>query len=138
MKTTLLLLTPKIISIKNSITLKAFLKRFPFIFIYIFNFRTLSLKTLSEIFPFIKEFMVLINMLMAGLVLSAVSVRFLYSSISLEGMAFWIIRTSPVTVKKLQWLKFLEHFLFNWTYFTFLHNLSFYVCDCFIFMHYSI
>ncbi len=33
MKTTLLLLTPKIISIKNSITLKAFLKRFPFIFI---------------------------------------------------------------------------------------------------------
>jgi ABC-2 type transport system permease protein len=58
-----------------------------------------------------KEFMVLINMLMAGLVLSAVSARFLYSSISLEGMAFWIIRTSPVTVKKLLRAKFLYGFI---------------------------
>ena len=81
------------------------------IFIYIYNFRTLPLKTLSEIFPFMKEFMVLINMLMAGLVLSAVSARFLYSSISLEGMAFWIIRTSPVTVKKLLRSKFLYGFI---------------------------
>ena len=40
-------------------------------------------------------------MLTAGLVLSAVAARFLYSSISLEGTAFRIIRTSPVTVKKL-------------------------------------
>jgi ABC-2 type transport system permease protein len=81
------------------------------IFIYIYNFRTLPIKTISEIFPFMKELMVLINMLMAGLVLTAVSARFLYSSISLEGMAFWIIRTSPVTVKKLLWSKFLYGFI---------------------------
>jgi ABC-2 type transport system permease protein len=81
------------------------------IFTYVYNFRTIPLKPLSEIFPFIKEFMVLINMLMAGLVLSAVSARFLYASISLEGMAFWIIRTSPVTVKKLLWSKFLYGFI---------------------------
>jgi ABC-2 type transport system permease protein len=81
------------------------------IFTYVYNFRTIPLKPLSEIFPFMKEFMVLINMLMAGLVLSAVSARFLYASISLEGMAFWIIRTSPVTVKKLLWSKFLYGFI---------------------------
>lgn len=81
------------------------------IFIYIYNFRTLPIKTISDIFPFVKELMVLINMLMAGLVLTAVSARFLYSSISLEGMAFWIIRTSPVTVKKLLWSKFLYGFI---------------------------
>ncbi|OGW39421.1 MAG: hypothetical protein A2Y97_02485 [Nitrospirae bacterium RBG_13_39_12] len=81
------------------------------IFIYIYNFRTMPLKTLSEIFPFIKEFMVLVNMLMAGLVLSAASARFLYSSISLEGMAFWIIRASPLTIKKLLWSKFLYGFI---------------------------
>lgn len=81
------------------------------IFIYIYNFRTLPIKTISDIFPFMKELMVLINMLMAGLVLTAVSARFLYSSISLEGMAFWIIRTSPVTVKKLLWSKFLYGFI---------------------------
>jgi ABC-2 type transport system permease protein len=81
------------------------------IFTYVYNFRTIPLKPLSEIFPFIKELMVLINMLMAGLVLSAVSARFLYASISLEGMAFWIIRTSPVTVKKLLRSKFLYGFI---------------------------
>jgi ABC-2 type transport system permease protein len=55
--------------------------------------------------------MVLINMIMAGLILSAVSARFLYSSISLEGMSFWIIRTSPVTVEKILWSKFLYGFI---------------------------
>jgi ABC-2 type transport system permease protein len=81
------------------------------ILIYIYNFRTLPLKTLNEIFPFIKELMVLINMLMAGLVLSAVSARFLYASVSLEGMAFWIIKTSPVNIRKILWSKFLYGFI---------------------------
>lgn len=84
---------------------------FALILIYIYNFRTIPIEALSEISPFIKEFIVLINILMAGLVLSAVSARFLYASISLEGMAFWIIRTSPVTAKKLLWSKFLYGFI---------------------------
>jgi ABC-2 type transport system permease protein len=81
------------------------------ILIYIYNFRVIPVNTLSEIFPFIKELMVLINMLMAGLVLSAVSARFVYSSISLEGMAFWIMKVSPITVKKILLSKFLFGFI---------------------------
>jgi ABC-2 type transport system permease protein len=81
------------------------------ILIYIYNFRTLPLKTLADAFPFIKEFLLLVNMLTAGLVLSAVAARFLYSSISLEGSAFWIIRTSPVTVKKLLLAKYFFGFV---------------------------
>ncbi len=81
------------------------------IFIYIYNFRTLPLKTLADAFPFIKEFSALVNMLTAGLVLSAVAARFLYSSISLEGTAFRMIRTSPVTVKKLLLSKFFFGFV---------------------------
>jgi ABC-2 type transport system permease protein len=81
------------------------------ILIYIYNFRVIPVNTLSEIFPFIKELMVLINMLMAGLVLSAVSARFVYSSISLEGMAFWILKVSPITVKKILISKFLFGFI---------------------------
>jgi len=81
------------------------------ILIYIYNFRVIPVNTLSEIFPFITELMVLINMLMAGLVLSAVSARFVYSSISLEGMAFWIMRVSPITVKKILISKFLFGFI---------------------------
>jgi len=81
------------------------------IIIYIYNFRTIPLRSLSEFTPLIKEIMALINMVMAGLVLTAVAARFLYSSISLEGMAFWIVRTAPLTVKKLIWSKFLFGFI---------------------------
>ncbi|MEW6418878.1 MAG: hypothetical protein AB1480_12275 [Nitrospirota bacterium] len=81
------------------------------ILIYVYNFRTIPIRTFSEIFPLIKELMVLINMVMAGLVLSAVSARFLYSAVSLEGMSFWIIRTSPVSVEKILWSKFLYGFI---------------------------
>jgi ABC-2 type transport system permease protein len=80
-------------------------------FIYLYNFKTLPIRSLTGIFPFIKELMVLINMLMAGLILSAVAARFLYSSISLEGMAFWTLKTAPMTMKKLIWSKFLYGFI---------------------------
>ena len=62
---------------------------------------------LAGITPFIKELMLLINMVMAGLVLSAITARFLYTSVSLEGEAFWIIRTSPVKISRFLWSKFL-------------------------------
>lgn len=81
------------------------------IIIYVYNFRTIPLSNLSEFTFFIKEIMVLINMVMAGLVLTAVSARFLYSSISLEGMTFWIVKTSPLTVKRVIWSKFLFGFI---------------------------
>jgi ABC-2 type transport system permease protein len=81
------------------------------ILIYIYNFRVIPVNTLSQIFPFIRELMVLINMLMAGLVLSAVSARFIYSSVSLEGMAFWIMKVSPIPEKKILLSKFLFGFV---------------------------
>ncbi len=81
------------------------------ILVYIYNFGTLPLKSIANIFPFIRELMALVNMVTAGLVLSAVSARFLYSSISLEGMSFWIIRTSPVNVKRILLSKFLFGFI---------------------------
>ncbi|MEW6675080.1 MAG: hypothetical protein AB1348_03545 [Nitrospirota bacterium] len=75
--------------------------------VYIYNFKTIPVKAISGLLPYIKELMVLINMVMTGLVLSAVSARFLYSSVSLEGEAFWIIRASPVVLKKFLWSKLL-------------------------------
>ncbi len=82
------------------------------IFIYIYNFRAIPLKELSEEFTsLIKDLMVLLNMVLAGLVLTAVSARFLYSSISLEGRAFWIMKTSPLALRRLLWSKFLYGFI---------------------------
>ncbi|MBI4822800.1 MAG: hypothetical protein HY805_01005 [Nitrospirae bacterium] len=73
--------------------------------IYVYNFKAIPLNAILSIAPFIKELIVLVNMLMAGLILSAVSARFLYSSVSLEGQAFWIIRASPIDMKGFLWGK---------------------------------
>jgi ABC-2 type transport system permease protein len=66
------------------------------VFVYVYNFRSVPLEALTGLTPFFREIMVLINMAMAGLVLSAVAARFLYTSVSLEGRAFWLIRSAPV------------------------------------------
>ena len=75
--------------------------------VYLYNFKSMPLESLSALSPFMKEIMVLVNMAMAGLILSAVAARFLYTSISLEGRAFWIVRASPVNMKTFLWSKFL-------------------------------
>jgi ABC-2 type transport system permease protein len=77
------------------------------IMVYIYNFNSIPIATISGLLPFGKELMVLINMVMAGLVLSAVSGRFLFPSVSLEGKAFWVIKTSPLDMNRFLWSKFL-------------------------------
>jgi ABC-2 type transport system permease protein len=76
--------------------------------VYLYNFRSIPLDAMLGLSPFAAEIMVAINVLMAGLVLSAVAARFLYTSVSLEGRAFWVVKTSPVNVRRLLWLKFLS------------------------------
>lgn len=77
------------------------------VMVYIYNFKSIPLDAMAGLTPLIKELMLLTNMLMAGLVLSAVAARFLYTSVSLEGEAFWIIRTSPLNISRFLWSKFL-------------------------------
>ena len=76
------------------------------VMVYIYNFMSIPVDSMSGISVFIKELMVLINMVMAGLVLAAVAARFLYASVSLEGQAFWIIRTTPIDIGRFLWSKF--------------------------------
>lgn len=75
------------------------------ILIYLNNFRSIPLDALSGVSPFITEIMLLVNMLMAGLILTAVAARFLFPMVSLEGEAFWVIRTAPVKPEKFLWSK---------------------------------
>lgn len=48
----------------------------------------------------------LLNMTLAAFITAAVAVRFVYPSISLEGRAFWILKTCPVTLRQVWWTKF--------------------------------
>ena len=77
------------------------------VMVYIYNFRSIPVDSMAGLTTYMKELMLLINMLMAGLVLSAVAARFLYTSVSLEGEAFWIIRAAPINISRFLWSKFL-------------------------------
>ncbi|MFZ2197098.1 MAG: hypothetical protein WAV13_05145 [Thermodesulfovibrionales bacterium] len=77
------------------------------VMVYVYNFKSVPIDAMTGLTPFIRELVLLLNMTMAGLVLSAVSARFLYTSVSLEGEAFWIMRTSPVNISRFLWSKFL-------------------------------
>ncbi|MDP3111885.1 MAG: hypothetical protein Q8M71_07275 [Thermodesulfovibrionales bacterium] len=77
------------------------------IMVYIYNFKSIPMDAIAGLSPFIRELMVLVNMVLAGIVLSAVAARFLYTSVSLEGEAFWVIRTAPVEMAKFLWSKLL-------------------------------
>jgi ABC-2 type transport system permease protein len=55
---------------------------------------------------FLQNEIAFLNMGLAGFVLSAVSVRFIYPTVSSEGEAFWILRSSPITMKRFLWGKY--------------------------------
>jgi ABC-2 type transport system permease protein len=48
---------------------------------------------------------------LAGFVLSAISVRFIFPAVSTEGEAFWVIKSSPLSLKRLLWGKFAFYLL---------------------------
>jgi ABC-2 type transport system permease protein len=53
----------------------------------------------------VKNAYAFVNLAMAAFVLSAVAVRFVFPAVSAEGSAFWIIRSSPVTMRAFLWSK---------------------------------
>src|SRR5262249_56606861 len=66
----------------------------------------LDLQRIPYMSAFIKNVYAFVNMGMAGLVMSTVAVRFVFPAVSAEGAAFWIIRTSPVSLRDFLWSKF--------------------------------
>jgi ABC-2 type transport system permease protein len=76
------------------------------VFVYLYNFRVLDLDRLPYMSGVIKNAYAFVNLAMAGFVLSAVAVRFVFPAVSAEGAAFWIVRTSPVPMRAFLWSKF--------------------------------
>jgi len=48
---------------------------------------------------------------LAGFVLSAIAARFAFPAVSMEGPSFWIIGTSPITIRGFLWSKFFINLL---------------------------
>jgi ABC-2 type transport system permease protein len=81
------------------------------VMIYLYNFRVLDLQHVPYMSGFIKNVYAFVNLGMAGFVLATVAVRFVFPAVSAEGAAFWIIRTSPVSLHDFLWSKFWTGFV---------------------------
>jgi ABC-2 type transport system permease protein len=76
------------------------------VMVYLYNFRVLDLDRIPYMSGVIKNFFAFLNLGLAAFVMATVSVRFVFPAVSSEGPAFWIIRTSPISLKDFLWSKF--------------------------------
>jgi ABC-2 type transport system permease protein len=73
--------------------------------VYVANVRYLPLNgdgmttLLRNLIPFL-------NLALAGFVLASIAARFVFPSVSLEGRALWLLKSSPLPVRELLWAKF--------------------------------
>jgi len=73
--------------------------------VYVYNFRVLDLDRIPYMSQLIKNSYAFVNLAMAAFVTAAVAVRFVFPAVSAEGAAFWIVRTSPVSLSSFLWSK---------------------------------
>jgi ABC-2 type transport system permease protein len=74
--------------------------------VYLYNFSVLPLDRSPIRLDFLQNHLAFLNMGLAGFVLSAVSARFVYTAVSAEGEAFWVLRASPMTLRRFLWTKY--------------------------------
>src|SRR5207245_5355371 len=76
------------------------------VLLYLYNFSVLDLQRIPYMSGFIKNVYAFVNLGMAGFVMATVAVRFVFPAVSMEGAAFWIIRSSPIALRDFLWSKF--------------------------------
>jgi ABC-2 type transport system permease protein len=74
--------------------------------VYLYNFRILDLDRLPFMSGLVKNAYAFVNLALAAFVIAAVAVRFVFPAVSLEGPAFWIVRSSPLDMRVVLWSKF--------------------------------
>ncbi len=74
--------------------------------VYVYNFSVLPLDKSPIRIEFLQNQIAFLNVGLAGFVISAVSVRFIFPAVSSEGAAFWIVQSSPMPLKRFLWTKF--------------------------------
>jgi ABC-2 type transport system permease protein len=74
--------------------------------VYIYNFSVLPLDKSPMRLDFLLNELAFLNMGLAGFVLSAVAARFAFTAVSAEGESYWVIRSSPIGLKRYLWGKY--------------------------------
>jgi len=81
------------------------------IVIYLYNFSVLPLERSSIRIEYLQNIISFLNIALAAFVLTAVSARFVFPAVSLEGDSFWIVKSSPVSIRTFLWIKFFVYFI---------------------------
>lgn len=76
------------------------------IVVYLYNFSVLPLSQTPIKTIYLQNLFSFLNMGLATFVLVAVTARFVYPAVSIEGDAFWIVKTSPIRMRTYLWIKF--------------------------------
>ena len=74
--------------------------------VYLYNFSVLPLDQTPMPSFFLQNLVSFLNLGLAGFILSAVAGRFIFPAVSQEGFSFWIILSSPVSLRTFLWSKF--------------------------------
>jgi ABC-2 type transport system permease protein len=79
--------------------------------VYLYNFSVLPLERSPIKAIYLQNALSFLNIGLAGFVISALSVRFIFPAVSSEGQAFWIILSSPLSPRRFLWSKFLTYLI---------------------------
>lgn len=74
--------------------------------VYLYNYSALPLERAPMPTLYLQNLISFLNMGLAGFVLAAVAVRFVFPAVSAEGLSYWIMQSSPLSLKRLLWSKF--------------------------------
>jgi ABC-2 type transport system permease protein len=78
--------------------------------IYVYNFKVLPVDKSPIKTVYLQNLFSFLNMGLALFVLTAVSARFAYPAVSMEREAFWLVKTSPLSLKSFLWIKFFIYY----------------------------
>lgn len=74
--------------------------------VYVYNIRQLPLHTGEEVSFALVTVVSFLNLGLAGFVVAAVAARFVFPALSIEGRMMWLLRSSPLDVRRVFWAKY--------------------------------
>ena len=81
------------------------------IIVYLYNFSALPLDKTPIKTVYLQNIFSFLNMGLASFVLTAISARFVFPAVSMEGDAFWIVRAAPIPIRAFLRVKFFVYFI---------------------------
>jgi len=76
------------------------------IMVYLYNFSVLPLRKSPIQTFYLQNIISFLNIGLASFVIASLAVRFVFPAVSQEGFAWWIIRSSPLSLRRFLWTKF--------------------------------